>query len=554
MDLGLIYAKTPSGDEAVRQTTRVVQRNLRMVLVQVDGKLTVEELSIKIGNPLLVEKALRELEDGGFIAPTLEAASIWEESRRQVKKDVQVSALSQFSTFGAKSIKSESEPPASAPSSFSTFSKPASSSGEGRAANIEDDQHAAVQREIREIGYPSLKAVLLGLLAVVVLALAAVFFYPYDRSKPDLERALAEVLNAPVKIGQVNLALLPQPHLRLEQVQIGVAGESRVGLISVYSPMSLLGGSPHRISLVRISQARISANLLVALPMFQGGIQAPHGPLIQQLKIDDLQIDAGSVALQGIVGEIAFKPDGMVEKTTFETVDRSIRGEAMPTAQGIRLSFEGLGWQLPGGKLTFESLQAKGLLQKDRLLVDNLDSTLMGGIIKGNGMIDWSNGISLVGEYNVSRLDCRQVSKAFAPALDLEGDLSGVFRLRASGSTWEHALEHMEATLDADITRGNLVGVDLGEAARRGAGSTVRGGATKFDALHVALNIRDHQVIGRDIDMDAGMVRGAGQFSANAEAGVEVRLTVTMQTSVSTLRVPVRLSGHLPNLEARAEK
>ena len=51
--------------------------------------------------------------------------------------------------------------------------------------------------------------------------------------------------------------------------------------------------------------------------------------------------------------------------------------------------------------------------------------------------------------------------------------------------------------------------------------------------------------------MDAGMVRGTGQFSANAEAGVEARLTVTMQTSVSTLRVPVRLSGHLPNLEAR---
>lgn len=38
MDPKLVFAKTPIGDEAVRQSTRVVQRNLRMVLVQVDGK------------------------------------------------------------------------------------------------------------------------------------------------------------------------------------------------------------------------------------------------------------------------------------------------------------------------------------------------------------------------------------------------------------------------------------------------------------------------------------------------------------------------------------
>ena len=65
MDANLIYAKTPIGDEAVRQSTRVVQRNLRMVLVQVDGKMSVEELSNKIGNSRLVHAALRELEEGG---------------------------------------------------------------------------------------------------------------------------------------------------------------------------------------------------------------------------------------------------------------------------------------------------------------------------------------------------------------------------------------------------------------------------------------------------------------------------------------------------------
>jgi predicted transcriptional regulator len=95
MDNHLVYVKTPIGDEAVRQSTRVVKRNLRMVLVQVDGKLSVAELSDKIGNPQMVEAALRELESDGFIAPTLEGVSVWEAAKARAAAPV-----SEFSTFG----------------------------------------------------------------------------------------------------------------------------------------------------------------------------------------------------------------------------------------------------------------------------------------------------------------------------------------------------------------------------------------------------------------------------------------------------------------------
>ncbi len=128
MDPNLIYAKTPTGDEAVRQSTRVVQRNLRMVLVLVDGKVSVAELSAKIGNPRLVESALRELEEGGYIAPTIEAVSVWEESRKNAQNEspqAVASAMSEFSTFGPKSLSgAASRSGQSAASNFSSFGKP----------------------------------------------------------------------------------------------------------------------------------------------------------------------------------------------------------------------------------------------------------------------------------------------------------------------------------------------------------------------------------------------------------------------------------------------
>lgn len=122
MNVGQVYAKTPIGDEAVRQSTRVVQRNLRMVLVQVDGKLTVAELSDKIGNARLVENAIRELESGGYIVPLEGAAAAWEKPVEAPRRE-QVSAISQFSTFGTSKSPSAKDMPSRA-SQFSTFGKP----------------------------------------------------------------------------------------------------------------------------------------------------------------------------------------------------------------------------------------------------------------------------------------------------------------------------------------------------------------------------------------------------------------------------------------------
>ena len=67
MDSELIYTKTASGENAIQQRSRVLQRNVRMVLILVDGHSSVADLGRKIGNVELVEEALSELEAGGFI-------------------------------------------------------------------------------------------------------------------------------------------------------------------------------------------------------------------------------------------------------------------------------------------------------------------------------------------------------------------------------------------------------------------------------------------------------------------------------------------------------
>ena len=174
MDRNLIYAKTPIGDEAVRQSTRVVQRNLRMVLVQVDGKLSVAELGAKIGDARMVENALRELEEGGYIAPALEAVSVWQESRLRVER-LKASAASGLSSFVTRTgAVGDVRRSSGAASSFSTVDPPRLSPGRGNG----DADDSAAERDGAFRRRSPLLLLMSGLLVVLLIAIAVALLAP----------------------------------------------------------------------------------------------------------------------------------------------------------------------------------------------------------------------------------------------------------------------------------------------------------------------------------------------------------------------------------------
>ena len=68
MDKKTVFVKTKEGDEAMRQRTRLVQRNLRNILIMVDGHASVADLCRRFGDENAAQAALAELLAGGFIA------------------------------------------------------------------------------------------------------------------------------------------------------------------------------------------------------------------------------------------------------------------------------------------------------------------------------------------------------------------------------------------------------------------------------------------------------------------------------------------------------
>ena len=517
-----------------------------MLLVQVDGKLTIAELGTKLGDPKMVERSLRELEEGGFIAPILEAVSVWQESKLRVDR-LKAAVVSGASTLGSKSLTQIDSDGAS--SNFSSFGKPVLSANGRQVA----EKAQASEESAAKPGRSRLIWVLIGLVTSVLVAVSVLLFFPYTRFKPDIEAELARVWQLPVSVGDVRLNILPQPFLLLSNVRIGDGSESRIEKIRVFEPYSMLGSGVHSLTRVEISGGRIATDHLMALATPGDGGQLRNKPktIVKTVAFDGLSIAAGQLVFGELVGEASFGNDGRIENASLRTVDRTLRIEAQATQEGALLAIEGVGWRpTDESALTLESVQAKGLLKKDKLVVQSFDMHALGGVLRGSWLLDWSNGLVMAGDATLERLDSRKVMVHFAPAVALEGELMGILRLRGAGKTWQSLWLNADASLDAFVLRGAFNGIDIGEAARRGPGAPVRAGTTRFDRLAVKISIDPRQVVGRDLSMNAELFAATGQFVVTRDRQVDSNLAVTMQGSAAVRTTPIKISGTLPNLQA----
>lgn len=542
MDPTLVYVKTPTGDDAIRQSTHIVKRELRMVLLQVDGKVSLGALSVKLGNPAMVEAALAELEKLGLVALSDQAVTVWEHSKIQAA-DFPASASSRFSGFVPKTVQPfETRGGAEAESRFSSFHPQV----RNRMPKVEvvpevlPDEEPKVRRAV-------FSWIAGGLILLCLVLAAAVAVFPYDRFKPEIEAFAGRLMQDRVVIDKVGLSFLPRPQLVLSGIKIGSLGEFGVDEMRVDSPLSLLLSQSAQLPGIELTGVALSANKLGELLAFSAG-PGVVSVRLQKIHFERLKLTARDMSLGNLSGDVVFKADGLVEKARFQTIDRSISLDAVPAAAGISLKIDGAAFKIPGAAFGFESLHAKGLLGKNRLEIQELEGFTLGGTLSGKGLLDWSKGLSLTADTAFRLLDSRRVTVAFAPALKLEGDFNGRASLHATGADWDALLGNVETTLDLDISRGLLHGVDLGEASRRAPGSVIRAGATKFDHLTVQIAAGNGRMTARNLRLSAGMMSATGQFSVAGDRQVDASLMLVLQTSVSTVNIPLRVQGAPPDL------
>lgn len=599
MDPYLIFEKTAAGEDAVKQRTRVVQRNTRMVLILIDGKSSIAELYEKTGSPQIVDAAIQDLERDGLIVPKIEEDSVWEQSRR-IAEEIKAAAMSRlvrdnvrpppepeagkrvepvvpaasamsqppepfsviplsvapFSTFGAAA---PAAPLAAQPAAVASPPPAEIAVKQSRFAKL-FARHSAADDDIEPIRRGAGKgrmswplAIFVALLGIVVTLVAVFLFYPYDSLKPQIEAELSRIAGRPMKVGAIAASVSPKPAITLSGVRGDDASAASAARIHLLPELfSLLGSQPKFIS-IEVEGASVPAAALAALPKIVAATVSGDGALTQTLRLSGVDLLLAGVTLRDLQVEFGDKTD-LTSPLTLISSDRSLRLAVQAQPGGFVADVEALGW-VPAAesRYRFDSLQARIVWDGARLALSGIDARIFDGSIQGEMAIDDRPGaIALEGDLSVRRVNLKRLADALDLGARYAGELGGNVRLVAQGDSWEEMLKAVSGDGQFSVVRGSLGGFDLVEAVRRGKG-IVQGGETRFEQMSGRLTITRESLRLANIELSSGLLRAGGVLDIGRETmAVSGRIDVEMRGTANVVRMSVTPTGTLkdPALQA----
>lgn len=598
MDFKLIYAKTAFGEEAMRERAKIADRNMRMLLTLVDGKATVADLCSKTGNNQLTEKALAELEEGGFIKTraTVDARLAQSRNLEQETKTAALERTSEFSTFGDKygvitgqsetpgrdaqqaasirrSLESSSTRTSAAPTADATNTKNSSAPNtilprkgvlERLRALLDRAEIEADKRSIKSIRHRSEREaghgprrIFFALLGLVMMLVLLTIFFPYNRYRSEIESVLAQASGQSAKIGEISISAYPNPGVFVSNVVIGndAKGEAiHIGEVRLLPELGTLFGPRRVMRRVELKGVDLPAEALGGLSGFFEALSRPISPIgAQRILLDKVNISLRRLGFSGLNGEIKVMSNGRFDALFLASLDGSLRLEARPQGERVEIEIEGRAWKPSASSpLTIDSLTAKGILEGQSLAIRLLNLRTLDGQVRGLMTLSASSQPTLVGEHTFERISAKRLGEALGIGPQFEGDAAGMMKFEAAGASWSTILSNLQAEGEFGIGRGSMSGFDFVGAARRGSVGPTRGGSTRFEQANGRFRLTPTSLHIAPLTIHSGMMQSGGQIVIGKDLRLNGEMDVQMNGSVRRARDPVSISGSLssPVLQA----
>ncbi|HEY9193835.1 MAG TPA: AsmA-like C-terminal region-containing protein, partial [Methyloversatilis sp.] len=580
MNENAVYIKTEAGEDAVTKRT-IVQRNLRSVLIMIDGRTPVGSLAQQFGDPLIVEGLVGELEHRGLVRRVDSPSQESEEDGAELSSmmvDIE-DLISQPITPVADDIRRAHErssakespeieefaralpelsaptpaPPAAAPVSppgaedVRSAIRRAMISASTDAAPVEPpagplkrvvDLFAGRVSGADRKGPPSSlwKKVSVALAGLIALVVGLFFFYPYGRHLPHIEQLATELLGQPVHIGSISPSLFPEPSIALLALTAGSSGQLQIGTVKLIPRISTIFSERTVMREVRIERAGLNVAFLPELSRRQAINWASRWVKVERVNVVDSSLLLLDGALGGLNGSLDINDDGALTALSLGSADGALKVHGAIDGGVWMVSLTALGWQTPGTpSMLFDVLEATGTLNSQRLQFDKLDIKLYDGYATGRLALNWGDPVRLEGQVMTSRLELAGLTRVFAPTLRLTGDLSMSIDISGQGKELEALQQSLRASGKFGIQRGQIERVDLVQAVRIPRADGVRGGSTRFDHLDGQMVADAHGLSLSQMVMESGLVGAQGNMRLS-DGRIGGQLDVSLQGTATTVR------------------
>ncbi len=577
MNDATIYDKTAVGEEAIREKTRLVQRNLRLVLVLVNGSADVASLKHSLGDAAMVEAALLELEHLGLIeseeACAARLAAVEEaKAEPEVVERPLIESETVFDEEMATKIRvapgfvppvdepikpAKPSPLAAIPHWIQGLRISRARAQEEalyeRAYGSEAVDHEFVEPMSMEpveprplppyrsrIDWRSMLRI--GVAVAVVVLVAGVFLFPYDSYRPDFEQRLSLILDDVVKVGAVRVDFAPYPVITLANVSVGDPAYAEAEVIRLVPDAGFLFSGQHyrraEVSGLRVREVALKHLSRWFLPAAMGDTS------VREAVFERLSVELDGAVIGGLSGRTEPDPVGGLGKLTLH-VGEKLKVEVVPNATGLTLAATADAWQAPFHPvLNFTQIDIRGELTPGRLLISHIDGRLNDGLLAGKGSLSWSGTPSLDLVLEFQRLTAATLLAELGAGAAVEGEATGKLRLQSQAPSLDglDRTARMEGTFK--VTRGSLRHLDFIEAMRTRTQTPVPGGVTRFEEFTGSFAADPVTLRFSNMRLASGLLRGAGQASIARQSGALVGVAnLEMRGSAEAARATLALSG-----------
>jgi len=378
------------------------------------------------------------------------------------------------------------------------------------------------------------------LLVILVVAIAALPFVPFEPG--PYEKAAQAWLGEPVKIGTVNLTLLPVPQLKFEKVVIGKERPMRAAVIKATPVVTSL--LEDRISLrdLALEGATFPREFLAAL-LQDKGRRGSFG--IKRITAKGLKLDIPELNLPALEVDASLSSDGALNSVALYNTERKLSVKVEPKGGRAGIEISASDFPLPvGADLALSEFLAKGTVTRGELALSEVEVRGYGGRLVGNMRLRWSSGWSIEGEFTVHQMEAGKIAAPLLAGGTLDG--KGVYSMK--GLLPQRLILNGQLEGNFTIQKGSITNVDMTRVLQ---GSGSGGGTTLFSEMSGNVSADSNRLLVRQIRMAAGLLNAAGQVEMDPQKNLSGRMQVELRAQSVQARATLTLAGTLQNPQFR---
>jgi AsmA-like C-terminal region len=401
-----------------------------------------------------------------------------------------------------------------------------------------------------------LRWIVTGGVALVAIAFAALQVMPLNQLSTRLETALAAWLHDDVSASNLRIALLPTPHLKVEQIALGKLLDAKGGSGKFRMDLASLFGDKFVVESLEFQDVTIAPEAMPRALQWVDAKNRGSGMEIEKITLKNVKLAVPGVAIELFDADLQFDKQGALTRATARggggkwnldvvPVPSVVQGDDVvgpPAPKMWIVDFSARGIALPiGTPIPVNSFAAKGTLIGNELLFPQFDAQLLEGSIVGSLNASWKDSVKFNSNFTAQKIRVNQLAEVFTRDVALTGKMGGEFSASGSAPTLGALLAKPSLLGNFKVVDGSISNADLVQA-MRSPESGGRGGQSKFTELIGQLRLVDGVLHFEKMKLAGGVLLANGNVSVVNGSGAlsgtinsEIRSTVAQDRAVFTI-------------------